>query len=98
MQSTVLLDFYSHQGLVIVAQIGRINIEDNANSRLQVFTSDGKYLFMISDRMNYPCSVYINDIMWVYVGLINLLVSVQEHLMEYLIYIIINEFGLTVER
>ena len=47
--------------LAIHFKTGNIYIADKGNHRVQVFSCDGDYLFMFSEKMNEPAGIYISQ-------------------------------------
>ena len=51
----------SPRSLAIHYKTGNIYIADSNNHRVQVFTGNGKYLFMFSDKMNNPVGICVSQ-------------------------------------
>ncbi|KAI6657869.1 Serine/threonine-protein kinase PknD [Oopsacas minuta] len=49
------------RGIAVLNQTGDIYIADYCNHRVQVFSSNGDYLFMFSEKMNYPAGICISQ-------------------------------------
>ena len=48
-------------GVAVDYQTGNIYVSDDDNFRLQVFDSDGEYLYQFGDLMNCPRSIAISE-------------------------------------
>ena len=53
--------FNSPFGLAVDYQTGNIYVSDQKNNRVQVFDSNGKYLYKFGDQMNSPLSIAISE-------------------------------------
>ena len=51
----------SPRSIAIHYKTGNIYITDERNHRVQVFTCNGEYLFMFSEKMNYPVGICISQ-------------------------------------
>ncbi|KAI6661344.1 Serine/threonine-protein kinase PknD [Oopsacas minuta] len=49
------------RGIAVLNQTGDIYIADYSNDRVQVFSSNGDYLFMFSEKMNKPVGICISQ-------------------------------------
>ncbi|KAI6649672.1 hypothetical protein LOD99_6676 [Oopsacas minuta] len=54
-------ELHGSRGIAIHYQTGNIYIADCDNNRVQVFSSNGDYLFMFSEKMYYPWGICISQ-------------------------------------
>ena len=53
--------FYCPYGVAVDFQTGNIYVSEVCNQRVQVFDSNGRYLYNFREKMNCPCSIAISD-------------------------------------